>query len=60
MVDLEKRGVAPNFASFIGTATLREYAIGPDDKRPTAAQLQTMRDLVHREMQEGSSASPRR
>jgi N-acyl-D-amino-acid deacylase len=54
MLDLEKHGVTPNFASFIGAATLREYAIGLDDKRPTPEQLQTMRDLVHREMKEGA------
>ncbi len=54
MLDLEKRGVAPNFASFIGAATLREYAIGLADKRPTPEQLQTMRELVHREMKDGA------
>ena len=54
MLDLEKRGVTPNFASFIGAATLREYAVGLEDKRPTAGQLQTMRDLVHREMRDGA------
>src|SRR4029079_12785575 len=35
MLDLQQRGVSPNFASFIGAATLREYAIGLEDKRPT-------------------------
>ena len=54
MLDLEKHGVATNFASFIGAATLREYAVGLEDKRPTPDQLQTMRDLVHREMKEGA------
>ena len=54
MLDLEKRGVTPNFASFIGAATLREYAVGLEDKRPTDPQLQTMRDLVHREMRDGA------
>ena len=54
MLDLQQRGVSPNFASFIGAATLREYAIGLDDKRPTPEQLQTMRDLVDREMREGA------
>jgi N-acyl-D-amino-acid deacylase len=54
MLDLEKRGVSPNFASSIGAATLREYAIGLDDKRPTPEQLQTMRDLVEREMKAGA------
>jgi N-acyl-D-amino-acid deacylase len=54
MLDLEKRGVSANFASSIGAATLREYAIGLEDKRPTPEQLQTMRDLVDREMKEGA------
>jgi len=54
VLDLEKRGVSPNFASSIGAATLREYAIGLDDKRPTPEQLQTMRDLVEREMKAGA------
>jgi len=54
MLDLEKRGVSPNFASSIGAATLRDYAIGLDDKRPTPEQLQTMRDVVEREMKEGA------
>jgi N-acyl-D-amino-acid deacylase len=54
MLDLEKRGVSPNFASSIGAATLREYAIGLDDKPPTPEQLQVMRDLVDREMREGA------
>ncbi len=54
MLDLEKHGVSANFASSIGTATLREYAVGLDDKRATPEQLQTMRDLVDREMKEGA------
>jgi N-acyl-D-amino-acid deacylase len=54
MLDLQKRGVSPNFASFVGAATLREYAIGLEDKAPTPPQLQTMRDLVEREMKAGA------
>ena len=54
MLDLEKRGVSANFASSIGAATLREYAVGLDDKRATPDQLQTMRDIVEREMKEGA------
>ena len=54
MLDLEKRGVSPNFASSIGAATLREYAIGLDDRQATPAQLQVMRDLVEREMKDGA------
>jgi N-acyl-D-amino-acid deacylase len=54
MLDLEKRGVSCNFASSIGAATLREYAVGLADRKATPEQLQTMRDLVDREMREGA------
>ena len=51
---LEKRGISQNVASFIGAATVREYVIGLDDKRPTPAQLEQMRELVRREMEAGA------
>lgn len=51
---LEKRGISQNIASFIGAATLREYVIGLEDKPPTAAQLDEMRELVRREMEQGA------
>src|SRR4030095_13576856 len=51
---LEKRGVSQNFASFIGAATLREYVIGLEDKPPSPAQLEEMRELVRREMEAGA------
>jgi N-acyl-D-amino-acid deacylase len=54
MLDLEKHGVSANFASSIGAATLREFAVGLDDKRATPEQLQVMRDVVEREMKEGA------
>jgi N-acyl-D-amino-acid deacylase len=54
MVDLEKRGVSCNFASSIGAATLREFAVGLDDKPATPEQLQAMRDVVDREMRDGA------
>jgi N-acyl-D-amino-acid deacylase len=54
MLALEKSGVSPNFASSIGTATLREYVVGLDDKRATPEQMQAMRDLVDREMKDGA------
>src|SRR4030095_6404128 len=50
---LEKRGISQNVASFIGAPTLREYAIGLEDKPPTPAQLDQMRELVRREMEAG-------
>src|SRR5881296_4789261 len=51
---LEKRGVSQNVASFIGAATIREYVIGLEDKPPTPAQLDQMRELVRREMEAGA------
>jgi N-acyl-D-amino-acid deacylase len=51
---LERRGVAPNVASFVGTGTIREHVVGLDDGRPTPAQLAAMRDLVRREMEAGA------
>ena len=51
---LEKRGVSQNFASFIGAATIRENVIGLENKPPTPAQLDQMRELVRREMESGA------
>lgn len=51
---LEKRGVSQNFASFIGAGTIRENVIGSEDKPPTPAQLDQMRELVRREMEAGA------
>ncbi|MEO8436339.1 MAG: D-aminoacylase [Pyrinomonadaceae bacterium] len=51
---LEKRGVSPNVASFIGAGTLRTHVVGLEDKQATPAQLQEMRDLVRREMETGA------
>jgi N-acyl-D-amino-acid deacylase len=51
---LEKRGISQNVASFIGASTIREHVIGLEDKPPTPAQLDQMRELVRREMEEGA------
>lgn len=51
---LESKGVAPNVASFIGAATLREYAVGLEDREATPEQLELMRSLVRQEMAEGA------
>lgn len=54
LVYLERRGISQNVASFIGAPTLREYAIGLQDKPPTPAQLEKMRELVRQEMEAGA------
>ncbi len=51
---LEKRGVSPNVASFIGAATPRKYVIGQDDREPTPEELDQMRALVRQAMEEGA------
>jgi len=51
---LERRGISPNVASFIGAATIRTHVLGLDDVQPTPAQLDEMRALVRREMAAGA------
>ncbi len=49
-----KRGISCNIASFVGTATLRVYTIGYDDRPPTEAELAKMCELAEQAMQEGA------
>jgi N-acyl-D-amino-acid deacylase len=51
---LGRRGVAPNVASFVGSATVREHVIGADDRSPTEAELAQMQQLVAEAMGEGA------
>ncbi|MFO7574594.1 MAG: D-aminoacylase [Bacteroidales bacterium] len=51
---LEKKGISTNIASFVGTATLRIYAVGYEDREATPAELDTMRMLVRQAMEEGA------
>jgi len=52
--ELERRGISPNVASFIGAATIREHVVGLEQKAATPAQLDEMRALVRREMEAGA------
>ncbi|MEK7406975.1 MAG: D-aminoacylase [Acidobacteriota bacterium] len=51
---LEKRGVSPNVASFIGAATPRIAVIGENDRAPTPDELERMRAIVRQAMEEGA------
>jgi N-acyl-D-amino-acid deacylase len=51
---LEKRGVSPNVASFIGAATPRIHVIGFEDREPTSEEMDKMRELVRQAMEEGA------
>jgi N-acyl-D-amino-acid deacylase len=51
---LEKRGISQNAASFVGAGTLRSHVIGLEDKPPTPAQLERMKELLRVEMEAGA------
>jgi N-acyl-D-amino-acid deacylase len=51
---LEKRGVAPNIASFVGASTVREYVVGNANRAATPVELESMQGLVRTAMEEGA------
>lgn len=51
---LERRGIGPNVASFVGATTVRVHELGEKDVQPTPAQLDRMRALVRGAMDEGA------
>jgi len=51
---LEKRGITPNVASFVGATTVRIHELGEGDVKPDAAQLARMQNLVRQAMDEGA------
>jgi N-acyl-D-amino-acid deacylase len=51
---LEKQGIGINFASYVGATQVRRMVLGDDDKQPSAAQLEQMKELVRQAMREGA------
>ena len=51
---LEKKGIAPNVASFMGATTARIHELGYEDRSPTAEELERMQQLVRQAMEEGA------
>ena len=51
---LQRKGVTPNVASFVGATTVRVHELGEKDVDPTRAQLVRMRALVRQAMREGA------
>ncbi|HWA91111.1 MAG TPA: D-aminoacylase [Rhizomicrobium sp.] len=51
---LEKKGIAPNVASFVGAGTVRANLLGEADVQPTPEQLVSMEGLVKQAMEEGA------
>ncbi len=54
LTKLEKRGIAPNVASFVGAGTVRTNLLGEADVQPNGEQLSAMRELVRQAMEEGA------
>jgi N-acyl-D-amino-acid deacylase len=51
---LQKKGITPNVASFVGATTVRVHELGEKDVDPTPAQLDRMRALVRQAMKDGA------
>jgi len=51
---LQKRGISPNVASFVGAGTVRTNLLGEADVAPTPKQLEAMQGLVKQAMEEGA------
>lgn len=51
---LEKKGISPNVASFVGSSTLRIYTVGYENRPPTPGELDTMKILLKQAMEEGA------
>ncbi len=51
---LEKKGISPNVASFVGATTVRIHELGYENRPPKPDELQRMRALVRQAMEEGA------
>ncbi len=51
---LERKGISPNVASFVGATTVRIHELGEGDVDPKPEQLARMRALVRQAMNEGA------
>jgi N-acyl-D-amino-acid deacylase len=51
---LERRGVSPNVASFVGATTVRIHELGYENRAPTEDELSRMQALVRTAMEEGA------
>lgn len=51
---MEKKGISPNIASFLGATTLRINTVGYDDRPATEDELEAMRQMTQQAMEEGA------
>ncbi len=54
MDGLQRRGIAPNVAAFVGAGTVRTNVLGQTSVQPDPAQLGAMQRLVRQSMEEGA------
>jgi len=52
--EIERHGTAVNLASMVGQGTIREYVIGNQDRPATADEIEQMRLLVTRALEQGA------
>lgn len=51
---LENKGISTNIASFVGNGTLRLHTMGYENRRPSPKELEQMKDLTRKAMEEGA------
>ncbi|HWM70550.1 MAG TPA: D-aminoacylase [Steroidobacteraceae bacterium] len=51
---LERQGIGINLATYVGATSVRRVVIGDDNRPPTAAELEKMKQLVAESMREGA------
>ncbi len=51
---LERQGSGVNLATFVGATQVRAYVVGYDNRPPTAAELEQMKQLVREAMKDGA------
>jgi N-acyl-D-amino-acid deacylase len=51
---MERRGIAPNIASFVGATTARVHELGYENRLPNAEEMERMKALVRAAMEEGA------
>jgi len=51
---LERQGIGINLATYVGATSVRRVVIGDDNRPPTAAELEQMKQLVAESMREGA------
>ena len=51
---LQRKGISPNVASFVGATTVRIHEVGYADREPSAEELSRMKELVRQAMRDGA------